>query len=140
MKCMGADDADVESITVDTEKSRMEESLKTATAERDKALAERDAARAERDLALSKAKTASVQPTAPAQPARLDPTLLALVAILVGGAFGSGWAAGASSKKIKYKDNCDNNDWSPLEPGIPGIKSGTDKPRIILGIDVDYPP
>ena len=49
--------------------------------------------------------------------------------------FAAGGAWGAST--------CDDDKsvcWAPMEPINPGMTPGTEKPRIILGIDVDYPP
>ena len=69
----------------------------------------------------------------PEQPreTQLDPTRLER-----GFGFAAGGAWGASTCKDDKATTC----WEPMEPINPGMTPGTDKPRIILGIDVDYPP
>ena len=59
---------------------------------------------------------------------------VALIGFLAGFAAGGAW--GASTCKDDKATTC----WEPMEPINPGMTPGTDKPRIILGIDVDYPP
>ena len=74
----------------------------------------------------------------PRQEASLQSIPFALAAALIIGflaGFAAGGAWGAST--------CDDDKsvcWAPMEPINPGMTPGTEKPRIILGIDVDYPP
>ena len=54
--------------------------------------------------------------------------------------FLAGFLAGGAWGESKCKDYEATTCWEPMEPINPGMTPGTDRPRIILGIDVDYPP
>ena len=58
--------------------------------------------------------------------------------VLIG--FLAGFLAGGAWGESKCKDYEATTCWEPMEPINPGMTPGTDRPRIILGIDVDYPP
>ena len=53
-----------------------------------------------------------------------------------------GRSAAAGGRKLLFgMYGGSGSSWSPLEPSLPGMTPGTGStPRVILGIDVDYPP